>query len=109
MTTSKRFKVANYLPKPLITDIGYQLSEKHSSILVYPNPTVHGLTVQSVGTNDVLKSIEVYSVEGILLLKKENLNISTYQINELSEYAHGVYLVKVFSEKTQFQKLVTKQ
>lgn len=107
VTTAKRFKISNYLPKSIITEIS-QYSENSNAILLYPNPTENGLTIQTLGASDALKSIEVYSIEGVLLLKKERLNVTTYQLNEMGEYAQGMYLVKVFSEKSQFQKMVTK-
>jgi hypothetical protein len=57
---------------------------------LYPNPTSGKLTINDAG----VKKIEVLNLSGALLLTKENSS----ELN-LTGYAKGIYLVKIYTDK----------
>jgi hypothetical protein len=68
------------------------------NILIYPNPTENTFIIES---EEVIGEIHIYNVQGkILESLKSNQNVDTIS---LSEYASGVYVVKLVDLKKSFK------
>jgi len=71
---------------------------KELNILIYPNPTENAFIIES---EEVIGEIHIYNVQGkILESLKSNQNVDTIS---LSEYASGVYVVKLVDLKKSFK------
>lgn len=71
-------------------------SEKNKSYQVFPNPSSDVL--QIISLNEVLKSIQIYDINGRLILEKNSENLSeSLKINQLSK---GMYILKINNEKS---------
>jgi hypothetical protein len=70
---------------------------------VYPNPVKNKLFIVSKSVN--ISKIEIYSILGSLV-KKETNNFNSIQVEDLSK---GLYLIKIYSDKTSITKKFMKQ
>ena len=63
---------------------------------VYPNPTKDAITIEALGMDNRVKSIEVYAINGELIIKRD---ADDKQVRiDLSSFADGLYNVRVISE-----------
>ncbi len=69
-------------------------SNSAPKITIFPNPTSNEFFIQTEGENDL--SVEVSSLLGTTLLKKMTNETSV----NLSQFSAGVYIVKIFDDKT---------
>lgn len=74
---------------------------------IYPNPTHADIVYINKG-NNAIKSLELYSISGKLILtKKINTSHSTITLDNLNSVASGMYLLKIQTDKnTVIKKLV---
>ncbi len=79
------------------------LSPNVSSILVFPNPANDRVNIQA---NEKINSIEVYSLTGQSILKRE-INDQLYSI-ELNNLSSGFYIIKINTEKAVITKQLIK-
>ena len=102
----------NKLFDELIIGIGYnhlKASEEKYTFLknkvnIYPNPTKGTITIASV-ENTTIDKIEIVDFLGkIVSVKTEN----TSQI-DISEFSNGVYILKIHSGESTFEKKIIKQ
>ena len=71
-------------------------SEKNDSFRIFPNPSSDVL--QIISLNEVLKSIQIYDINGRLILEKNSENLrESLKINQLSK---GMYILKINNEKS---------
>jgi len=70
------------------------MAEHSNSISLFPNPTSSLFTIQSSST---IKSITVYNIQGQQVLQKNNLNATSFTMEEL--LPSGVYVVKVETDE----------
>ena len=103
---TNRFRVSNYLPTPVITSLSDAGSQSRA-IQMYPNPVNGDLTVNLLSDNEI-QAIEVYSFEGVSVMKKAGLQSNKAQLS-FTDLPQGVYLVKVITDSQEFRQLVTKQ
>ena len=76
----------------------------HKKLIIYPNPAIK--TVNILG--EELKNIELYDLNGRLILSKELLNTNKSAI-EVSDLNSGTYFVKISDGKNEtIQKLIIK-
>ena len=76
----------------------------NNAFTVYPNPTKGTITIASV-ENISIDKIEIVDVLGqIVSVKTEN----TSQI-DISEFSNGVYILKIHSGESIFEKKIIKQ
>ena len=80
----------------LITEIDN--TENNFGITVFPNPTADFVQIQFDKATDN-NVIELFSVEGKLLLSETKNATTISQIN-MSNYANGTYLLKINKNKT---------
>jgi hypothetical protein len=70
----------------------------------YPNPTQNNITVNA---NSIINSIELYDVQGRLLIAKTT---NEDQINvDISNYSNGIYFLKVNSANGEKTKKIVKE
>lgn len=81
--------------------LGTQDINRDDEILVYPNPTDNYIYVK---TNEKIEKIEIYSIDGKLLLKNEKENSL-----DISKLQKGIYLVNVKTGKNAFSRKVIKK
>ena len=76
----------------------------NNTIKVYPNPTKGIITISSV-ENTPIDKIEIVDVLGKIISAKTK---NTSQI-DISEFSNGIYILKIHSGLTIFQKKIIKQ
>ena len=79
------------------------------SVLVFPNPTNRDFRIHSVALDDPIASVEVYALEGDLVLGKKEVNAFSIELTDFSSFPSGDYIVKVYRNKSYIHKIVTKQ
>ncbi len=81
-----------------------------NDLILYPNPFSDELTVALVNTPATIDRIEICDITGkSLYVENESSNVSKVQINNLSNFAAGFYLVKITSGKdTAIKKIIKK-
>lgn len=67
------------------------------NIDVYPNPTKGVVNIEALTNDNKIKSVEVYSLSGALIVKR-TADDTTIRL-DLSGYADGLYNIKVTSER----------
>jgi len=105
---STKLRISNYIPNNVIANLGEKDFEG-TDIRIFPNPTSSNFTITSSNQTGNLKSIEVYSIEGTLIFKKELSGGSVHILDEASSLAQGMYLVKVITDKSKCYKMVSKE
>ena len=87
------------------TYIGFETFESNNSILIYPNPTDGTIYLK----NDDIKEIAVFDIAGNKIRSKNVTNQSDIISVDLTEYAAGVYFLKLQkADKTLYQKVILK-
>ena len=71
---------------------------------IYPNPTSEKITIKSFN-NQVIKSIQVYSLLGQKIIEENNINSAKYVLSTIG-IKKGVYLIKINNLRTS--KLIIK-
>lgn len=74
-----------------------------SSLAVYPNPVKDIIHITNTNVN--LVKAELHNLNGQLVLSKEN-NLTAINVNSLPS---GIYMLKIYSEKTQKTIKILKQ
>ncbi len=74
------------------------------NIDIYPNPVESILTVKS----DSFSTIQIFDLRGTLLSEKEVRNANT-TILDMSEFARGIYILKLKSEEQSLVKKIIKK
>jgi pectate lyase len=69
---------------------------------LYPNPVINKLNISFVAG---IEKIEIYSLTGVLV-KSAGVNIKTI---DMSNLAHGCYLVRVVTEQGIFKQTIIKK
>ena len=72
-----------------------QISGTVNEITIFPNPAKDQITVSSPTP---IKTIKIFSVEGKLILQKNNLDNSTSQTINISELRSGIYFMSCITE-----------
>lgn len=72
------------------TETGINNEQKPYQLQLYPNPAEETLYI--IGTSP-LKQIQVFDINGALVLEKMNIEQSTYKLNT-SDFSAGLYLIK---------------
>jgi hypothetical protein len=85
-----------------IEDLGEQITR------IYPNPTNDILNIEMNNTGKQVLEIEIFSITGTLIYKKEYRNINAHFVEKLNLSAHkkGVYLIKVRQDDEIYVKKV---
>lgn len=73
---------------------------------VYPNPTNGKFTIKSDGT---VSTIEIYNLSGARVYSDFNSKKQTSNEIDLSGYAKGIYLVKIYDGKKMYSRKVVVQ
>ena len=70
-------------------------------VIVFPNPFLESITVKSPDNQLIMMDIEVYTLNGMLLVRKRMVN----HLKEISflEFPSGVYILKLSNEKVRPQ------
>jgi hypothetical protein len=79
---------------------------KSGSIIFYPNPTTGSVTLESDESN-LIQSIYLYSMEGLLLKSIVNCQLSTVNL-DLKELSAGIYFLDCVGEKNSQKIKVVK-
>jgi hypothetical protein len=101
--------VANgtFMIRPVMGDTnlfaGIQDMEMNAQVVVYPNPTKGIINIKSSGSFNP-HTIELYSIEGLLIEKRDYSSTIDY-----SELSAGIYLLKVISDNGVLTKKITIQ
>jgi hypothetical protein len=83
---------------------GVNTNAKNNKIKMYPNPAITWLNVEGLEHNSV---VEIYSVNGSLLLKR---TVSGHKVElDVSAFNKGFYLLKGQSESGYFLRKVNIQ
>ncbi len=82
-------------PNPIAMEVS-DVSTSENNINVFPNPAVNQITISS---NSSIKTVNIYNMNGQLMLTKTNLN--TIDVTELSK---GIYIIEIInSEQNVFK------
>ena len=86
--------------------VGLQETALNTSVSIFPNPANNNITISA--DNKAMSGIEIYSTTGRLVAKKEGLNTSLFQLNNLN-LSSGMYIVNIhFNEGVITEKLIVK-
>ena len=87
-------------PPPIPTTLPETISYHMKNLKLYPNPSTGEINIGLTGVEDY--AIEVYSINGQLLLTEKN----SKSVN-LNNFENGLYLVKISSEGISTTKRIT--
>jgi len=76
------------------------------SMTVFPNPTTGWITID--GETTLIQAIRVYDFSGRLILSDPAIN-STNKFIDLSQLAHGTYVLEVLTEKATYKQQISIQ
>jgi len=76
------------------------------SVSIYPNPAKGKFTI---GSNSAITAIEVYNLPGKRLLSDFNVKQQTLKEIDLSGYAKGIYILKIYSGTKYYTRKVIVQ
>jgi len=79
---------------------------KKNSIKIYPNPATERLNIQ---TEEKINSITIFDAKGSLIKNIQESGISNGRAINVSEFAAGVYLIKVKTKTSEFTKKFIKK
>ncbi len=89
-------KVNNEVPSPI-------------DVNIYPNPTYGTVTIQFNNQNSAPEKLIVNTLSGKQLIKRDLFNIPKVIIIDLSDYADGIYIIKLIqAENTYSYKVIKK-
>ena len=76
------------------------IQDNHSDIesngmLIFPNPTNLSFTISFTETQESIKQVCIFDMQGKIMLKQENLSDNTVNISNLPS---GTYIVQVISK-----------
>jgi hypothetical protein len=78
------------------------------SFEIYPNPARESITIKSSAIDLRNSNISVYSLEGKLIEKLENSNLSQVNIN-IANFKKGLYFVEIESNKMSYKAKFVKE
>lgn len=85
-----------------------ELNEGFDDLILYPNPVENSFSISLKGNS--LKTVEVLSLTGQVLLSKNYSDAKAEEILDISQLASGIYLIKVFGiDNTQYTTKVVKE
>jgi hypothetical protein len=79
---------------------------KDDIAMVYPNPTKGKLTINS---SSQITAIEVYSLSGKQIYSNYNFKQQTSEEIDLSGYAKGIYIMKIYNGTKSYNRKVVVQ
>ena len=74
-------------------------------VIIFPNPSSGQFLVTS---NSEIEKICVFTLQGKKIMDIENINTSSSAI-DISEYAEGMYMIKIISKDKEVTKKIVKQ
>jgi hypothetical protein len=83
--------------------LGIDANPSNESIKIYPNPATNKITLDLSQLKDLHNIISIYDIQGQLILQ-ELINEKQTDIN-ISNFAKGLYVIKIHNEK---QRIVSK-
>ena len=89
----------------MLADTTVEISEGNiqNKIAIYPNPNNGRFSIEST---QIIKDFEIYNCLGKLIYKKDPMEKGTTPVN-IEEYASGIYLLKMITNKNIFtQKII---
>lgn len=88
-----------------ISEPEYLEKEKDNTINIYPNPTQDIFNIVTSDTK--LKSIEIMSIEGKIIFSRNNLNLTSLEV-DISKYQNGIYIINIVTNENNYisKKLV---
>jgi acetyl esterase/lipase len=93
--------VQNYLAPRLTAclplNTGIEENNINSSVKIYPNPSSNA-TLNISSAKSKIMAVQITDLAGKQLLNKENINQSVYS-PAISNYAKGIYIVKITTDK----------
>jgi hypothetical protein len=81
------------------------IQHNNSDISVYPNPTTGRVLIKN-NTDESLETINVYSLNGQLVLRRDNSAKLSENELDLSSFANGLYLVHLKTAKESYVKSI---
>ena len=84
-----------------------EIIAKNENIKIYPNPTSSKITLEIINEINNEYTIQILNISGqILSSEKIKSNINIKKEYDFSEYAKGIYFVKIFTENEYFQEKI---
>jgi hypothetical protein len=100
--TLNNFFAINYEP------LGIKNINENSSFSLFPNPLALGATLQLISSDNSIKEIEIYSIDGKLLFREPVVN--SKQMIQLPDFSAGIYIVVAKANDALYeQKLMITQ
>ena len=84
---------------------GIENAELNNQLRVYPNPASNFVSIDNQ-SNEIIQSIEILSIDGQLVAKLEEDNLSRINISDLSP---GVYYLRIETENALVIKKIIKK
>ena len=86
---------------------GIEVYQNNSGFLIYPIPVLDLLNIESKQKTDFITSINLYSLNGILLLKKESVS-DNKTLLDISRIPSGFYLLKIttYNNHVTYEKIL---
>lgn len=84
--------------------LGVDENNTDRSIVVYPNPTNHSISIKA---DSAIKAVQLYDVQGRILMT--HLGEQTVENFDLSSYASGIYYLRVATEKGMKTEKIIKE
>jgi hypothetical protein len=82
---------------------------EYNGVAVYPNPVVNTLNIDLANFNGESKSIYLFDITGKLVMSKNASEAFTAINLDMSNLSSGVYIIKLNTDKGQFQQKLIKQ
>ncbi|RBP29788.1 putative secreted protein (Por secretion system target) [Oceanihabitans sediminis] len=73
-----------------------------NAISIYPNPAKDVVNIQLNAANPGIQSINMYTIDGKLVLQKENITSNSISI-DTSKFHNAIYFMKVISTKNEVE------
>ena len=87
------------------SNVGIQKVEQKGDFYVYPNPVINRVYVNA--ENELIKRVEIMDIQGRILKTIDVPNSRTNAFIDMTDYATGSYMLRVYGEKsTYLQKLI---
>lgn len=83
--------------------LGVATNDLNNSIILYPNPVKNNLLISSKTVK--ITKVQIYSLLG-KLIKQKTENLNSIHVEDLS---NGLYLIKIYSDKTAITKKFLKE